>query len=390
MPGRFLLLLAPLLLLIATITTEPLYGAAREQATCPPIQLRLMGELRLPTDTYYKDTKVGGLSGVDYDAKRDLFWAISDDRGWSGIPRFYTFKLQRQGRRLTAVKWVGVQMLRGPDGEPYKREQVDAEAVRLLPAIGDEQPARLLWSSEGHCGQRKKPEQGCEATPPIQPSIQWIDMTGHWLRALSIPTRYHYRPHLEEGVRDNKSFESLTILPESKLIATAVERPLYGDGRFIRIALFDPKSGHLARSYAYPYEERFAVVELLSWSERFMLALERRFTRGVGAEVKLQWVDLAGASNVKTRGELADGQFDRVGKQEILDLGTLAIDQDNLEAMSWGPVLENGHSTLLLVSDNNFGHFDRPGQPKQVSQFLWFEVMPGAGKQHRACQQQRR
>ena len=40
---------------------------------------------------------------------------------------------------------------------------------------------------------------------------------------------------------------------------------------------------------------------------------------------------------------------------------------DNLEGMTFGPRLPNGHQALLLVSDNNF-------TPGQVSQFLLLEA----------------
>jgi hypothetical protein len=42
---------------------------------------------------------------------------------------------------------------------------------------------------------------------------------------------------------------------------------------------------------------------------------------------------------------------------------------DNIEGISWGPKLANGHRSLILVSDNNFN-------PDQRTQFLAFEVMP--------------
>ena len=54
-------------------------------------------------------------------------------------------------------------------------------------------------------------------------------------------------------------------------------------------------------------------------------------------------------------------------KTEVLDLDTLGLTLDNLEGMTFGPRLANGHRSLLLVSDNNF-------TPGQVSQFLLLEA----------------
>ena len=60
-------------------------------------------------------------------------------------------------------------------------------------------------------------------------------------------------------------------------------------------------------------------------------------------------------------------------KRLLLDLSTLTNDDgsalwlDNIEAVSFGPVLPNGNRTLVLVSDNNF-------KASQQTQFLAFEI----------------
>lgn len=56
-------------------------------------------------------------------------------------------------------------------------------------------------------------------------------------------------------------------------------------------------------------------------------------------------------------------------KTLLLDLSSLGISLDNIEGASWGPVLPNGHRSLVLVSDNNFN-------PAQFTQFLAFELVP--------------
>ena len=43
---------------------------------------------------------------------------------------------------------------------------------------------------------------------------------------------------------------------------------------------------------------------------------------------------------------------------------------DNIECVTFGPRLPNGNASLIMASDNNFS-------PKQVNQFLSFEVLPG-------------
>jgi len=53
-----------------------------------------------------------------------------------------------------------------------------------------------------------------------------------------------------------------------------------------------------------------------------------------------------------------------------LDLARIDFDPDNMEAISLGPRLPNGHYTLIVASDNNFN-------PKyQRNVFAAFEIVP--------------
>ena len=62
-------------------------------------------------------------------------------------------------------------------------------------------------------------------------------------------------------------------------------------------------------------------------------------------------------------------------KRLVLDFTTLGLSYlDNIEGMSWGPTLPNGHRTLVFVSDDNFNIL-------QTSQFLAFEAIGGAVRQ---------
>jgi hypothetical protein len=49
-------------------------------------------------------------------------------------------------------------------------------------------------------------------------------------------------------------------------------------------------------------------------------------------------------------------------------MDTLGIHVDNLEGITTGPVLPNGHASIILVADNNFSK-------EQVSQFFLFEIL---------------
>jgi hypothetical protein len=46
----------------------------------------------------------------------------------------------------------------------------------------------------------------------------------------------------------------------------------------------------------------------------------------------------------------------------------LGISIDNIEGVTWGPMLANGHRSLIFVTDNNFSE-------SQKTQVLLFEVV---------------
>ncbi len=53
-------------------------------------QLRFLNQIEIPFNTSFQNTTVGGLSGIDYDAKNDLYYLACDDRSIYQEARFYT------------------------------------------------------------------------------------------------------------------------------------------------------------------------------------------------------------------------------------------------------------------------------------------------------------
>ncbi|MGI8693733.1 MAG: esterase-like activity of phytase family protein, partial [Geodermatophilaceae bacterium] len=118
--------------------------------------------------------------------------------------------------------------------------------------------------------------------------------------------------------------------------------------------------------------DAFAVnglVDLLPLSPTRMLALERGFSTGVGNDVRLYLVDTAGATNVRGLRALPPdlSGVQVVQKTLLFNLDRLGITLDNLEGLTFGPVLPDGQQSLVIVSDNNFS-------PTQFTQFLAFSV----------------
>ena len=81
---------------------------------------------------------------------------------------------------------------------------------------------------------------------------------------------------------------------------------------------------------------------------------------------------MKGATDISNNSSLKIKPAEKpVSKKLLLNMDDLGIYIDNIEGVTFGPTLPNGHKTLLLVSDNNF-------LPIEKTQFMLFEVIPGS------------
>ncbi len=338
--------------------------------------LRYIGQQILPFGHAHGGTTVGGLSGLDYDPARRHFYAISDDRSELHPARFYTIRLDlrefntRPDPGHAGVRITGVVTLRDENGHAFGRGQVDPEAIRYDPRRDS-----LLWSSEG------------DARQGIPPRLSEAALDGSFRRTLPLPERYV--PREGGGVRYNLAFESLAIGADGRRAYVATENALVQDGpkadarqgSLCRVLVHDMESGQPLAEYAYRTDavtvppalpflmHTNGLVELLALDAGSLLALERSYTAMAGNGIRLFRVETGGATDVANVAALSAGGFVPLAKMLVLDLAGLGIRLDNIEGLSWGPELPNGHRTLIMVSDNNFSR-------GQITQFLAFEVIP--------------
>ncbi len=94
---------------------------------------KLLGQYVLPTGLSIGGVEFGGISGLDYDAKNDVYYAISDDRSEHGDARFYTLKLKIDGKGIHGVDIVSATTLKGVDGKPFPKLGIDPESIRFDP-----------------------------------------------------------------------------------------------------------------------------------------------------------------------------------------------------------------------------------------------------------------
>lgn len=326
-----------------------------------------LGQFKIPTGFIFQDTQLGGLSGITYDAQRNLYYAVSDDRAIQAPARFYTLEIDLNP---LVVNPVSVTPFLDQSSRPFPTYTVDPEGIALT------RRNTLFISSEG------------DVERDIQPFIKEFSREGKELQSLPIPEKF--LPQNGQGIRDNQAFESLTLSPSEQFLYTATETALVQDGEPanleqgtpVRILQYDLTTGQPAQEFYYltepvktepKYPDGLTIhslVELLAWDETKLLSLERGFSEDVGNTILLYEVSLEGATNIQKIESLKNSDLQNiqpVQKRLLLDLTTLEIPLDNLEGMTWGPKLSNGRRCLILVSDNNFN-------PLQVTLFIAFAV----------------
>ncbi len=386
----------PWLLALMVICVSLLMGCdvpqvSAEQRLFLPLSLEFLGEYKLPK-TKFKDTPVGGLSGLTYDRQNDLFYAVSDDRSDRAPARFYTLKLELDQTtavpppqitpptiKLPKIKTITVKdvtTLTKEDGQPYEPGTIDPEGIALSPL------GTVFISSEG------------VVSNGIPPFVNEFDRkTGALKRKLKLPETFlpdGVGDKQTRGVQNNLALESLTLNagatrgdPFNLFTATEAalvqdkEAPSPDQGAKLRMLHYyvQPTQITLLSEYLYPLEPRPRAVlehglsELLAIDQAgHFIALERSFGL-TGFQVKLFQVTTGGASDTSRvasfKGPLTGVQ--PIRKQLLLDLSQLKIGLDNLEGMTLGPQLADGSQSVVLVSDDNF-------QLAQVNQFLLFRL----------------
>lgn len=352
--------------------------------------LRLIGQQVLPRRMDYAGTVVGGLSGIDYDARSDSYVLISDDRTTTdsaGAPRLYTARLSFDASTFSAVTLTGVVTMKQPDGSVYPKvpdpKVADPESIRIDPVNGN-----YVWLSEG--------DRTLTSTPArvINPFIREITPQGNHVREYTLPAMFQMSAQ-NTGPRGNLVFEGLSFSRDAQSAWVIMEGPLLQDGAAptvaagsaSRLTRFDRASGVASAQYLYPIEkvqatpvpaDQFTVngpTEILALSATRFLVLERSFSVGVtGNQVRLYEIDTANATNVLTATSLTGAT--PVTKRLVLDFETLKAQLGgiaNLEGLTFGPMLPNGKRSLVVIADDNFPTADSQTDRNQM---LVFEVQP--------------
>lgn len=320
------------------------------------LALRLIG-----TATIGGKSGIGGLSGIDYDAKNDRWLAISDDRSEHGPARLHALKIDYDQNGVAGATVVGTVPLRRPDGTTYPpADEPDFESLRLDPS-----GAGIWHTDEG------------SARKGRSPLIRHAMNDGRFVGDLPVPAMFDFFPGQQSGLRPNLSFEGLAFATDGRSLWLAVEGPLWQDGpppsaqagALIRLSRLSRDGGLLAQ-HAYPLDPvpiapaagKLAdngVSEILVLAENHLLVLERSGRQDeVGAwhfTARLYAADCREATDVRAVPALGGANIRVVTKHLVYNFATDGLPRvDNLEGITFGRKLANGHATLVAISDNNF------------------------------------
>ncbi len=349
----------------------------------PTPSLKLLSSIEIPFEETFQNTKVGGLSGIDYDSKKDLYYLICDDRSVFNDSRFYTAKIRLLENKIQGIDFQNVIYLKNETGKVYGNwnnmptTSADPEDIRFNPKTNI-----LVWSSEG--------ARVLTADKQVlqNPSLNFMDVKGDFLGNVTLPENLKMQ-QLEKGPRNNGTLEGITFDKKYKHIYTNIEEPLFEDGDqantskggLIRLYQFDAKTKKNTAQYGYQLEPiarepnpsgAFAVNGISAiqyYVKNQLFVIERSYSTGTQAcTVKVFLCDLKKATNVKNYASLQNQKLELASKKLILNMHDLGIFIDNIEGLTFGPKLANGNLSIIFVSDNNFSD-------KQKTQVLVFELV---------------
>jgi hypothetical protein len=310
---------------------------AHASRSTPP-RRRLRNDLRGPVNLYTwfdlpDDPRSQELSGIAWDNSTRTLWAVQD--GSASIVPLHPDQ--------SFARW---QL-----GSPLRLQlsfSVDLEGIVLVPGafiVANEEGGRLLE----------------------------VDGQGRLRREIPLP------PHFSTA-RANKSLEALSITPDGKHLFTTSEGTLECDGpmptnttgallRILRIGFPQGDSDeHAYQTDPLPHHQGgdYGVADLVAISDDEVLVLERGWTPGVGNTARIYHVNLEDEASSCSATPALPANVPVLAKELLVDLKTLRADNlppaeeaqpsrllDNFEGMALGPLLPDGRSSLILVSDDN-------------------------------------
>ncbi|MBO9545865.1 esterase-like activity of phytase family protein [Caulobacter sp.] len=338
----------------------------------------LLKACQTPKGIEFQGGGYGGISGVDHDPRTGLWAFISDDKSEHGPSHAFLGRLDvRPGKPCGPILEAMIP-LRREDGSTFPdrkagTEAADGESIRFDPRNYD-----LVWATEG------------DFDHGYPPSVRRMKADGTPVDRHVVPEALTFHGGGRTGARKNATTEGMSWSGDGRSLWLSMEWPLAQDGPIpsvaegglTRLTKLD-RSGQVLAQYAYRIDPvqvaspvgvgDNGISEILALDAHRLLVLERSGIKGADGRysyhVRLYVADLAKAQDVSKVQSLSATLVRAADKRLLLNFDSLGVRIDNLEAMAWGPRLEDGARTLVLASDDNY-------DANQVNQILVLRVGP--------------
>ncbi|PTD16389.1 esterase-like activity of phytase family protein [Flavobacterium columnare] len=328
------------------------------------IKLNFLDDFIFPSNQYFQNLLIGGLSGIDYDFEKDRYYIVSDD---PNTPRYYIANIVTKNNTISKTVFTDM-ILFDTKENFYSSRFLDLESIVFT-------NNQITLSSEGSIYGNQKP------------SIFNSDEKGHFLSDFSIP------PIFFQETRHNGSFESLTKSVDKQGIWSANELPLKTDGSEpdykttdspVRFIFYDFNTKQATKEFVYELSpltkprtgsgDINGVSDILEYKKDHFLVIERAFQNENIVKIFEASIhsNTTNSLNIKS---LKSKKYVPMKKELVLDFSNIKkyLKQskiDNIEGICFGKNLPNGNRTILVISDDNFQQFG-----PQLNQFILFELI---------------
>ena len=337
------------------------------------IQLKFVDEYIVQDSLVYKNSIIGGISGIDYYANQ--YYMIVDD---AKNPRIFVGNINIKDDEIKSVDFKNVIQLKNATSKFYKENALDLESIFI------DNLEHINLVSEGKIYKGK------------DPSIFVIDKKGSFIEEIEIP-RY-FKANSIAKPKHNAAFESSSKSFNNKGFWAAMEATLQADGEEptfhktqspIRITYFDNQTKKATKQFAYQLEKidkpakgkinLNGVTAILEYADNQFFVIERIYQSGYGSLGNTVRIFKAAveknATNTLDIQSLKKTKYIPLKKELLFDFESVKNKLtdgiiDNIEGITFGPKLSNGNQSLVLVSDDNFQVYG-----KQLNQFLLLEIV---------------
>src|SRR5882762_6388775 len=112
-------------IVLSFLLLSPSLAISQQTGDIRIFSLKFINEYDIPFNLKFKETTVGGLSGIDYDKKNDTYYLISDDRSAINPARFYSAKIKISKKGIDSIQFNDVKFFLQQNGETIPSAKQD-------------------------------------------------------------------------------------------------------------------------------------------------------------------------------------------------------------------------------------------------------------------------